>query len=422
MSPSQLVRHVNRLLDLDQAEGKTGQEFPHGLFVGRLTNFGRFDRFFNSGFFQAPLFERLKQMNLVDLVKSQLTPDLLGKLAGQVGASESQTKSAVGAAVPALLSALAGSTSQAGGAQKLLSAMTGLGSMSDMLSGAALDKGTGLLGSLFGGSTLSGIVSTLAKFSGLGGDSTSKLLGYLMPMVLGGVMSSFKGKTPDAAGLMNLFSENKSAIANAIPSGLSLANIPGLTNASETVRTTTGTTGRPAGRAVETVRDAEPSPLKYLLPLLGLAAALGGLWWFFNQAPADKAPVVKAPVVKAPAVAAPQVPEVAMPSIPAEAVKLGGDLSGWFTSLNDSLGGIKDVATAEAALPKLKDAVSQLDSAKSVFDTLPAAGKSSVLSIVTSNLGSIKDLIAKVASIPGVGTLVKPFTDPILKTLTAMGG
>ena len=97
-------------------------------------------------------------------------------------------------------------------------------------------------------------------------------------------------------------------------------------------------------------------------------------------------------------------------------------ISGWFTSLNDSLGGIKDVATAEAALPKLKDAVSQLDSAKSVFDTLPAAGKSSVLSIVTSNLGSIKDLIAKVASIPGVGTLVKPFTDPILKTLTAMGG
>jgi hypothetical protein len=298
--------------------------------------------------------------------------------------------------------------------------MTGLGSMSDMLSGAALDKGTGLLGSLFGGSTLSGIVSTLAKFSGLGGDSTSKLLGYLMPMVLGGVMSSFKGKTPDAAGLMNLFSENKSAIANAIPSGLSLANIPGLTNSSEPVRTTTGTTGRPAGRAVETVRDAEPSPLKYLLPLLGLAAALGGLWWFFNQAPADKAPVVKAP-----AVAAPQVPEVAMPSIPevpAEAVKLGSDLSGWFTSLNDSLGGIKDVATAEAVLPKLKDAVSQLDSAKSVFDTLPAAGKSSVLSIVTSNLGSIKDLIAKVASIPGVGTLVKPFTDPILKTLTAMGG
>jgi hypothetical protein len=355
-------------------------------------------------------------MNLVELVKSQLTPDLLGKLAGQVGGSESQAKSAVGAAVPALLSALAGSASQAGGAQKLLSALSGLGSMGDMLSGASLEKGTGLLGSLLGGSTLSGIVSTLAKFSGLGGDSTSKLLGYLMPMVLGGVMSSFKGKTPDAAGLMNLFSENKSAIANAIPSGLSLANIPGLTNASEAVRSAAGTAGRTAGRAADTVGDAASSPLKYLLPLLGLAA-LGGLWWFFNQAPADKAPVVQAP-----AVAAPEVPEVAMPSIPAEAVKLGGDLSGWFTSLNDSLGGIKDVATAEAALPKLKDAVSQLDSAKSVFDTLPAAGKSSVLSLVTSKLGSIKDLIAKVASIPGVGDLVKPFTDPILKTLTAMGG
>jgi hypothetical protein len=357
-------------------------------------------------------------MNLVDLIKSQITPDMLGKLAGQIGASESQAKSVVGAAVPTLLSALAGSASQAGGAQKMLSALSGLGSMTDMLSGASLEKGTGLLGSLLGGSTLSGIVSLLSKFSGLGGDSTNKLLGYLMPMVLGGVMSSFKGKTPDASGLLSLFADNKSAIASAIPSGLSLANIPGLGNASDAVRSTAATAGRAVGRAADTATEAA-SPLKYLLPLLGLAAVLGGLWWSFNQAPAVVPPAVKPPVV-----AIPNVPEVTMPSvpaIPAEALKLGTDLTGWFTSLTGSLGGITDAATAEAAIPKLKDAVSQLDSAKSVFDTLPAAGKSSVLSIITSNLGGIKDLIAKVASIPGVGDLVKPFTDPILKTLTAMG-
>jgi hypothetical protein len=360
-------------------------------------------------------------MNLVDLIKSQLTPDMLGKLAGQIGASESQAKSVVGAAVPTLLSALAGSASQAGGAQKLLSALSGLGSMSDMLSGASLEKGTGLLGSLLGGSTLSGIVSLLSKFSGLGGESTNKLLGYLMPMVLGGVMSSFKGKTPDAAGLLSLFADNKSAIASAIPSGLSLANIPGLSNATEAVRSTAATAGRAVGRAADTATEAA-SPLKYLLPLLGLAAVLGGLWWFFNQAPAVVPPAVKTPVV-----ATPTVPEVTMPSvpaipaIPAEALKLGTDLTGWFTSLTGSLGGITDAATAEAAIPKLKDAVSQLDSAKTVFDTLPAAGKSSILSIITSNLGGIKELIAKVTSIPGVGDLVKPYTDPIVNTLTALG-
>jgi Bacterial protein of unknown function (DUF937) len=369
-------------------------------------------------------------MNLVDLIKSQITPDMIGKLAGQIGTSETQAKSAVSAAVPTLLSALAGSTSQAGGVQKMLSALSGLGSMGDMLSGASAEKGSGLLGSLLGGGTVSGIVSLLSKFLGLGGDPTTKLLGYLAPMVLGGVMSSFKGKTPDASGLLSLFAENKSAIASAIPSGLSLANIPGLTNASEAVRsaaTTATTATRNVGRAAETATEAA-SPLKYLLPLLGLAAVLGGLWWFFNQAPAVPAPAVKAPVV-----VTPRVPEVTMPSIPAipavpaipeisaEALKLGGDLSGWFTSLTGSLGGITDAATAEAALPKLKDAATQLESAKSVFDTLPAAGKTSVLSIITSNLGVIKDLIAKVASIPGVGDLVKPFTDPILNTLTAMG-
>lgn len=363
-------------------------------------------------------------MNLVDLIKSQITPDMLGKLAGQIGASETQAKSAIGAAVPSLLSALASSASQAGGAQKMLSALSGLGSMGDMLSGASLEKGTGLLGSLLGGGTLSGIVSLIAKFSGLGGDSTSKLLGYLAPMVLGSVMSSFKGKTPDAAGLSSLFAENKSAIANAIPSGLSLANIPGLTNASEAVRSTVATANRTVGRAADTATEAV-SPLKYLLPLLGLAAVLGGLWWVFNQAPAVPVPAVKAPVVvtpRVPEVTMPTVPTVpAIPAIPAEALKLGGDLSGWFTSLTGSLGGITDAATAEAALPKLKDAATQLESAKSVFDTLPAAGKTSILSIITSNLGVIKDLIAKVADIPGVGGLVKPITDSILNTLTAMG-
>jgi hypothetical protein len=363
-------------------------------------------------------------MSLVDLIKNQITPDVLGKLAGQIGASETQTKSLVGAAVPTLLSALAGSASQAGGAQKMLSALSGLGSMGDMFSGATQEKGSGILSSLLGGSALSGIVSMLAKFSGIGGDSTSKLLGYLAPMVLGGVMSSFKGKTPDAQGLTNLFAENKSAIANAMPSGLSLANIPGYSNASEAVRSAAGTATRTVGRAAETATEAA-SPLKYLLPLLGLIALLGGGWWFLNQA----APVV-VPPVKTPVVVAPSIPEVTLPTVPAvpavptvsaEALKLGGDLSGWFTSLNESLGGIKDVASAEAAIPKLKDAVSQLDSAKSAFDTLPAAGKSSILSIVTSNLGALKDLIAKVTGISGVSDLVKPLTDSLLKTLTSLG-
>ncbi len=356
-----------------------------------------------------PLLFEEHQVNLVELIQSQVTPDMLGKLAGQIGASESQTKSAVGAAVPALLSALAGSASQTGGAQKLLSAMSGLGSMSDMLSGGSLEKGTGLLGSLLGGSTLSGIVSTLAKFLGLGGDTTNKLLGYMMPMVLGGVMKSFKGKTPDAAGLAGLFAENKSAIASAIPSGLSLAGIPGLTNASEAVRSAAGTVGRTAGRAADTASDAASPLAKYLLPFLAVAAILGGLWWFLNRTPAVVAPTV-------PAITMPSLPE-----IPNEAAQLGTDLSGWFTSLNDSLGGIKDVATAEAALPKLKDAASQLDAAKAAFDKLPAAGKSSISTLIASSLGSIKDLIAKLTSIPGVGDLVKPFTDPIVNTLTAMG-
>ena len=47
-------------------------------------------------------------MNLVDLVKDQLTGQVLGSLGSLIGADESQTRSATSAAVPALLGGLTG--------------------------------------------------------------------------------------------------------------------------------------------------------------------------------------------------------------------------------------------------------------------------------------------------------------------------
>ena len=46
-------------------------------------------------------------MNIVDLITSQLGGEVLGKLGGLIGASESQTRSATNAAVPAILGSLA---------------------------------------------------------------------------------------------------------------------------------------------------------------------------------------------------------------------------------------------------------------------------------------------------------------------------
>ena len=84
-------------------------------------------------------------MNLVDLVTSQLTGDVLGKLAGLTGTSEAQTRSATNAAVPALLTAFAKMASTNSGASTLASSLGGLdlktlGNLAGLLGGHAASE------------------------------------------------------------------------------------------------------------------------------------------------------------------------------------------------------------------------------------------------------------------------------------------
>src|SRR5262249_48605470 len=66
--------------------------------------------------------------------------------------------------------------------------------------------------------------------------------------------------------------------------------------------------------------------------------------------------------------------------------QLSGDLAGAFSSLTDTLSGIKDEASAAAALPKINDLSGKLDRAKETMDKLPADGKSTISSIVQAAL------------------------------------
>src|SRR5262249_1372814 len=141
-------------------------------------------------------------MNLIDSIKSSLTDGTINQLSSLLGAGEKETKSAVSAAVPGVMQALAGMASTSTGADKLAQSLgkfdtSSLGNMIGMLKGdsQSLQKqGTDLLGSLLGGTALSGLGGALSKFSGLGSGLVQKLLGYLMPIILGTVASRFAGK------------------------------------------------------------------------------------------------------------------------------------------------------------------------------------------------------------------------------------
>src|SRR6187431_3060561 len=128
-------------------------------------------------------------MNLVKLITDQLSDQTLGQLSGLLGTDNTTADAATTAAVPALLSALAGMASNSDGARKATSVLNGLdvssvGNFANMLggnSGSLLQKGGGLLGSLFGDSIVSSAASAISRFSGLNVGAAKTLLSYLAP-------------------------------------------------------------------------------------------------------------------------------------------------------------------------------------------------------------------------------------------------
>ncbi len=232
-------------------------------------------------------------MNLVEQIKNELSSGVLSQLSSLTGASTGATASAVSAAVPALLSALSSIASSSAGAQKLLSAQSQFssGSVESLVHkmsnqpAAVHEQGADLLSSLLGGSALSGIVNAVSRFASIAPGVTQKLLSYLTPLVLGTIASKFTGKSMNAQGLASMLADQKANIANALPSGFSLSDVPGLSAA--------GSAPRSATRGVEAAGSSFP---RWLLPLLGLAALGLLLWWFIPSA-TTPAPEVQVPTV-----------------------------------------------------------------------------------------------------------------------------
>jgi hypothetical protein len=378
-------------------------------------------------------------MNLVDLLKSQMSSEVTKQLGGMLGTSDSDTGNLLKASLPALLAGLGSVASKKDGADKIATAIGGLdsgmlGNLGKMLGGADAKKGGDLLGSLLGNNMLTSLLPLLGKFVKLDPSLITKALGLLAPLVLSSIGSVFKGQKVDGAGISRLFSEQKSNIASAIPAGLSLANLPGLESL--------GNVGKVANQAMnqasKATADAGSGLGKLLLPLLALAAIIGGILWFMNSGAkkvedaAKKAVETGAKAVagvadagkevvkageKAAAGAAGAVKDAAKSTVEAAKDMIGdvavpgfSDLqkgfSGMFDTVGPLLGGIKDAAGAEAALPDLEKAVTGLDGMMGTLGGMPEVAKSAVSTMVQSQLDKIGPVIDKIVGMQGVGEKV----------------
>src|SRR5262249_1132573 len=115
-----------------------------------------------------------------------------------------------------------------------------------------------------------------------------------------------------------------------------------------------------------------------------------------------------------------QSPTLSIPA--ADVTKLSTDLTGTFKSLTNSLTGIKDAASAGAALPKLTEVSGKSDAMTALADKLPAAGKGNITELIKASLGKLEDQFAKLQWMPGVGDKIGPAVEGVMGKLASLGG
>jgi hypothetical protein len=363
-------------------------------------------------------------MNIVQMILDQLLGGGLGKLSSLMGENETKTESALGAAVPSILTAISGLASDHDGAQRLVTSLgkfspASLGNLGDLLSGqpeSVAEKGNSILNSLFGGNVLSGLIGSLSRFAGLGNGPIKSLLGYVTPLVLGAVAKQFLGKPITQQGLMGFFADQKNNIANALPEGLSLPGIPKAMQA-ESPRASYNAPKPAARKSYGTADSSTASIAKWVLPLVCLAALAALAYAFWPRRPDDAvAKSTKSPrSIESERV---QTNKPILPDVDGVTTSLTAD----FSKLTDTLKSIKDPASALMALPKFTELAGSMDQLKSLVNALPEVGKTKVSELIRTNLKSVHEHFARVLMIPGVTDKLRPALEGIVNKMTALGG
>jgi hypothetical protein len=274
------------------------------------------------------------------------------------------------------------------------------------------------------------MASSIGKYSGMDTATTKKLLAMIGPPALGMIASQWKQEGGGLSSLTNLLTGQQKNIAAALPSGFSLANIPGLPSAEGTLRVARESVGRTKEAVKEAARDAKDatsSAFNWLAPLAALLLLGLAAWYFFGRNIPGQNAVQKAATATAKTAndaanrAADRLTALkpVLPDLPdiSAATK---DLSGIFTSTKQTLGKIRDAASAEAALPQLKELNSKIDGIRNMLDKMPEASQATLGKVISKEFAPLQEQAAEIAAMPDVNDQVKKALKDITSKLAGM--
>jgi hypothetical protein len=164
---------------------------------------------------------------LMDIITRAVGGDTMQQLSRQLGASEQSTGTAVSAALPLLLSALARNASSPQGANALLRALDNdhdgsvLDNLSGLISNAEAGPGAGILGHVLG-DRQDAAKTALAQVSGMNAGSAGQLLTLLAPVVMGALGRAQRQQGLDAGALGSLLQNEHQDLHRNAPDAMGL--------------------------------------------------------------------------------------------------------------------------------------------------------------------------------------------------------
>jgi hypothetical protein len=237
----------------------------------------------------------------------------------------------------------------------------------------------------------------------------------LAPVVMGTIAQQQGTRSLDASGVVSLLTDQKDHIVRALPSGFgSLLGNTGLLGSigdmartatavgDQTVATSAAHAVTDAGqRAAGGAASAAPNWLYWLIPALALA----GFLFFYVARPMEQ--VVQQGVTSA-------------QSVTVGGLDIGKQVSDNATGLRTTLTGITDVASAQAALPKLQDLSVQIDKVGRMIASLSVEQRRVVSGLVNPIMPTLDQLFDKLLAIPGIAEVLRPTINTLKEQLAAL--
>lgn len=166
-------------------------------------------------------------MSLLDMLQEQLSGEQAAQVSKRIGVDQAAGKKAIGAALPALVAALAGNARRKEGAARLADALERdhdgsiLDDLSGFLSRGDTKDGEGILRHTLG-TRRPAVESEVAKQTGLDAKAVSGLLPLLAPLVMGALGRQKRQAGLDSNGLSSMLAGEGQRAREVAPGAMSL--------------------------------------------------------------------------------------------------------------------------------------------------------------------------------------------------------